>query len=128
MLDKRAQNNYNIWIINGCKLYKRSKYGGKTEVMKFYKSICYILLAAMLITVVSGCAADNEVKKTGYVRYTAIEDIPGVTAADIAAKLGLDKKHIVLPEPIKAVGSYKIKVKLAHGIEGAINLTVEGKK
>ena len=51
-----------------------------------------------------------------------------VTTADIARKVGIDKKHIILPEPIKAVGTYKVKVRFSHGIEGAINLIVEGKK
>ena len=50
-----------------------------------------------------------------------------VTASDIASKLGIDKKNIHLPEPIKAVGSYKIKVKFSHSIEGAFNLVVEAK-
>ena len=50
-----------------------------------------------------------------------------VTASDIASKLGIDKKNIHLPEPIKAVGSYKIKVKFSHSIEGAFSLVVEAK-
>ena len=50
-----------------------------------------------------------------------------VTSAEIAAKVDLDKKNIMLPEPIKALGAYKIKTKFAHGIEGAINLIVEAK-
>ena len=51
-----------------------------------------------------------------------------VTSTDIASRFDIDKKHVVLPEPIKAVGSYKIKVKFSHGIEGTVNLEVEGKK
>lgn len=51
-----------------------------------------------------------------------------VTAADLAGRVEIDKKNIHLPEPIKAIGSYKIKVKFAHGIDGAFNLIVEAKK
>ena len=50
-----------------------------------------------------------------------------VTSADISEKINIDKKQIVLAEPIKAVGAYKIKVKFAHGLEGAFNLKVEAK-
>jgi large subunit ribosomal protein L9 len=51
-----------------------------------------------------------------------------VTAAEIAAKLSeqgfaVDKKHIQA-EPIKALGTYKIKVKFAHGVEGEFTLSV----
>jgi large subunit ribosomal protein L9 len=47
-----------------------------------------------------------------------------VTSAEIAAQLGIDKKYIQLGEPIKAMGSYKIKCKLAHGIEATVNVEV----
>jgi len=47
-----------------------------------------------------------------------------VTSAEIAAQLGIDKKYIQLAEPIKALGTYKIKCKLAHGIEANITLEV----
>ena len=47
-----------------------------------------------------------------------------VTAGEIAAQLGIDKKYIQLGEPIKAIGAYKIKCKLAHGIEANISVEV----
>jgi large subunit ribosomal protein L9 len=52
-----------------------------------------------------------------------------VTSAEIAAAmneqygLSLDKRSIVLPEPIKHKGSYTMKAKL--GFEISVNLTVE---
>ena len=56
-----------------------------------------------------------------------------VTAADLAARLTasgfeIDKKQLLLAEPIKTVGSYRIKVKFAHSIDGVFNLKVEEKK
>ena len=55
-----------------------------------------------------------------------------VTASDIVEKLNsqgfnIEKKNIVLPEPIKAVGAYKIKVKFSHQIEGSFSVVVEAK-
>jgi len=47
-----------------------------------------------------------------------------VTSAEVAAQLGIDKKFIQLNEPIKAVGTYKIKCKLSHGVEANITLEV----
>jgi len=47
-----------------------------------------------------------------------------VTSAEIAVQLGIDKKYIHLVEPIKVVGTYKIKCKLAHGIEALVNVEV----
>ena len=55
-----------------------------------------------------------------------------VTAGDIAEKLAgagfnIEKKNIVMPEPIKTIGAYKIKVKFGHQIEGAFKVIVEAK-
>jgi len=47
-----------------------------------------------------------------------------VTSAEIATQLGIDKKFIQLAEPIKAVGTYKVKCKLSHGIDAVINVEV----
>ena len=54
-----------------------------------------------------------------------------VTSLEISVQLkslgfDVDKKSIVLIEPIRAVGTYKIKVKFNHGLEGYFNLTVKG--
>lgn len=53
-----------------------------------------------------------------------------VTAADIAGELqqlgfSVDKKKILLEEPIKAVGRYEIAVKLYSGVEAGIIVEVE---
>ena len=55
-----------------------------------------------------------------------------VTSTEIAAEFSkhgieLDRKNIHLTEPIRMVGSYKIKCKFAHGLEGSISLTVQAK-
>ena len=43
------------------------------------------------------------------------------------AGIEIDRKKIVLPDPIKILGEYKIGVKLFHGISADINLTVKKK-
>jgi large subunit ribosomal protein L9 len=53
-----------------------------------------------------------------------------ITAAELSAELQksgitVDKRQIVLPEPIKAAGAYKISVKFPYGLNGAITLLVE---
>jgi large subunit ribosomal protein L9 len=53
-----------------------------------------------------------------------------ITAPEISAELSkhgieIDKRHIHLPEPIKASGAYKITVKFPYGLAGAVNLIVE---
>lgn len=47
-----------------------------------------------------------------------------VTSAEIAAQLGIDKRFVQLAEPIKCVGTYKIKCKFQHGIEATVNVEV----
>ncbi len=54
-----------------------------------------------------------------------------VTAMDVAAALKdqlgveVDKRKIIIPEPIKSHGKYELEVKLYAGITGKINLLVE---
>jgi len=48
-----------------------------------------------------------------------------VTSAEIAAQLGIDKKFVQLSEPIKTVGTYKIKCKLSFGIEANVMVEVK---
>ena len=56
-----------------------------------------------------------------------------VTAMDVAnalkEQLGVevDKRKIIIPEPIKTHGKYELEVKLYAGITGKINLIVAGK-
>lgn len=55
-----------------------------------------------------------------------------VTAQDIAQALAdkgftVDKRKVDLEQPIKAIGEYKIRLKLAEGIHSQINLAVVGK-
>jgi large subunit ribosomal protein L9 len=54
-----------------------------------------------------------------------------ITSAEIAAELAkadiyIDKRHIVLNEPIKLSGAYKIAVKFPYMLSGEINLIVGG--
>ena len=53
-----------------------------------------------------------------------------ITPTEIAAALAekgitLDKRLIVIPEPIKTVGTYKINVKYNHQLTGTITVQVE---
>lgn len=53
-----------------------------------------------------------------------------ITSKDVAdaikAKgLDVDKKNLVLPESIKSLGEYTVKVKLGAGIEGQLKLVVK---
>ncbi|HOF13219.1 MAG TPA: 50S ribosomal protein L9 [Spirochaetota bacterium] len=52
-----------------------------------------------------------------------------VTAIDIADKLlqmgyTIDKRKIVLPEPIKKAGEYEVKIKLEEGLTATIKVSV----
>ncbi|MCX8124227.1 MAG: 50S ribosomal protein L9 [Spirochaetes bacterium] len=52
-----------------------------------------------------------------------------VTALDIAEKLSqmgytIDKRKIVLPEPIKKAGEHEVKIKLEEGLSATIKVTV----
>ncbi len=52
-----------------------------------------------------------------------------VTAADLSAELAkqgfeIDKRHIQLEEPIKAVGEYAIAAKLVHGVTATFKVIV----
>ncbi len=52
-----------------------------------------------------------------------------VTAIDIAHKLlqmgySIDKRKIVLPEPIKKAGEHEVKIKLDEGLSATIKVTV----
>ncbi|MCC5814674.1 MAG: 50S ribosomal protein L9 [Leptospira sp.] len=54
-----------------------------------------------------------------------------VTAQDIAQALAnkgfeIDKRRIDLDQPIKSLGEFKIRLKLADGIQAEITLTIEG--
>jgi large subunit ribosomal protein L9 len=54
-----------------------------------------------------------------------------VTTQDIAQALAnkgfeIDKRRIDLDQPIKSLGEFKIRLKLADGIQAEITLTIEG--
>ncbi|MCK9275827.1 MAG: 50S ribosomal protein L9 [Syntrophales bacterium] len=56
-----------------------------------------------------------------------------VTSRDIEEALQdqgvvIDRKNIVLDEPIKSVGEFKVKVKLYSGVTGSIKVNVIGEK
>lgn len=53
-----------------------------------------------------------------------------ITALDIASKLkeagfDIDKRRIHIDEPIKALGEYKVSVKLEEGLTAQVKVTVE---
>jgi len=54
-----------------------------------------------------------------------------ITGAEIssglaASGINIEKRDIVLPEPIKAAGAYKIKAKFNYGMSGEFTVTVQG--
>jgi large subunit ribosomal protein L9 len=55
-----------------------------------------------------------------------------VTSADITSKLNeqldldIDRRKVDLEEPIKRIGIYPVKVRLAAGLEPMVNVVVEG--
>ncbi|MDE7086887.1 MAG: 50S ribosomal protein L9, partial [Clostridia bacterium] len=56
-----------------------------------------------------------------------------VTAADVSASLktagyDVDKKKIVLANPIKLVGDYEVTLKLAEGVSTTISVLVRGEE
>ena len=57
-----------------------------------------------------------------------------ITSSDIAEKLAaqigveIDRRKVDLDEPIKRIGIYPIKVRLAAGLEPLVNVVVEGEE
>lgn len=53
--------------------------------------------------------------------------VTGANIADalLAAGYNVDKKKIVLAQPIKNVGSYEVELKLMEGIQSKINVVIE---
>ncbi len=56
-----------------------------------------------------------------------------VTSLDIARLMqdkgySIERRHVVLPQPIKAVGSYPITLKLDEGVPGVITLEIIAEK
>lgn len=55
--------------------------------------------------------------------YAAISDV--VISKKLKEKgFDINKKQIVLPEPIKELGDYRVKIELDHGLEAEITLSV----
>ncbi|MDE6441399.1 MAG: 50S ribosomal protein L9 [Clostridia bacterium] len=54
--------------------------------------------------------------------------VTGANIADALSSAGynVDKKKVVLPQPIKTLGSYEIELKLLEGISTKINIEVIG--
>ncbi len=52
--------------------------------------------------------------------------VTAMTVAELLQNEGyeIDKKHIVLPEPIKALGVYDVPVKLDHDVEAMVKVYV----
>jgi len=53
--------------------------------------------------------------------------VTGANIADalVAAGYNVDKKKIVLAQPIKNVGTYEVELKLMEGIQSKINVVIE---
>ena len=51
-----------------------------------------------------------------------------IAKALVAAGFEIEKRNIVLPEPIKALGEYKLVVNFAHGMKGEFKLHVISEK
>jgi len=47
---------------------------------------------------------------------------------DIAEKLGIDRKNVVLDEPIKKAGEHKVKIDLGKGVKTEIIISIVSKK
>lgn len=93
----------------------------KIEVEKDEARALAKKLEAITLKIVSAAGSDNRL-------YGA------VTSKDIAEKLArdhgitVDKKKIVMPEPIKSFGTYKVEIKLyTSEITGSINVVVTDK-
>jgi len=78
-------------------------------------------LAAVTVKIAISAGADGRL----YGSVTS-KDIAEKLAAD--HKLEIDKRKIVLPEPIKSFGSFSIDVKLYPEISGKINVVVTDSK
>lgn len=49
-----------------------------------------------------------------------------ISDALAAAGYAVDKKKIVLPQPVKSIGVYEIELKLMEGVSAKIKISVEG--
>ena len=56
--------------------------------------------------------------------------VTGANIADalVAAGYNVDKKKIVLAQPIKNVGTYEVELKLMEGIQSKINVVIEAER
>lgn len=93
----------------------------KIEVEKDEARALAKKLESITLKIVSAAGSDNRL-------YGA------VTSKDIAEKLArdhgitVDKKKIVMPEPIKSFGTYKVEIKLyTSEITGSVNVVVTDK-
>lgn len=60
--------------------------------------------------------------------YSSIGEKELIAALEEQAKAKVDKKQIVLSEPIKKVGVHQVKVHLADGIDAVVKVEVKEKK
>ena len=97
-------------LLNQAKAKQESEIFHKQEEIKAMKELAAKLEAATVVVKVS-VGANGKM-------------FGSVTSAEIAAKLGIDKKFVQLSEPIRATGTYKVKCRLSHGIEAIINVEV----
>ncbi|PZR16135.1 MAG: 50S ribosomal protein L9 [Archangium gephyra] len=83
-------------------------------------------------------AAQEEAKKLSGIKVTIKRKVGeqdklfgSVTALDIAEAIAaagqkVDRRHIHLPEPIKAVGTFPVEIRLHRDVVATLNVNVEG--
>ena len=83
-------------------------------------------------------AAQEEAKKLSGIKVTIKRKVGeqdklfgSVTALDIAEAISaagqkVDRRHIHLPEPIKAIGTFPVEIRLHSDVTATLNVTVEG--
>lgn len=82
--------------------------------------------------------AQEEAKKLSGIKITIKRKVGeqdklfgSVTALDIAEAISaagqkVDRRHIHLPEPIKAIGSFPVEIRLHSDVTATLNVNVEG--
>ena len=89
---------------------------GKSTVLDIIRQNCrcFILIAD---------EAAHEVERRGQVCY---DELVGLLGREILASDGeIDKKKIVISDPIKSIGTYEVSVKLHPKVTGTLKVKVE---
>lgn len=67
-------------------------------------------------------------KAKGETLYGSITEKEIINAIEEQIKVRLEKKHVVIKEAIKTVGSHEVNIKLADGVETKVTVEVAGEK